>query len=32
MIVIRLLGHKFPNKHINENIKNWSIKIFEDEK
>ena len=28
----RLLGHKFSNKHVKEDIKNWPVKVVEDEK
>ena len=27
----RLLGHKFNNKHVQEDIKNWPVKVIEDE-
>ena len=28
----RLIGHKFSNKYVQEDIKNWTIKVIEDNK
>ena len=28
----RLIGHKFSNKYVQEDIKNWPVKVIEDKK